>query len=124
MSIHFQREIKNLIKYLNIYIADIFIEYEKQNGRIFKNINLYNEKIRKNLEDDNFTNWLVGRGVQCDKIQDTELLKYILEQMNNSQIYSSCLLKNTNFEDMSPCDIINTFARYHAEISFIVEDDS
>ena len=124
MTNYYQKDTEYLIKYIHIYIADIFIEYEKQTGHIPENIVLYNEKIRKSLEGEQFTNWLVGRGIHYNNIKDTELFKYILNQMDNPQIYSACLSNNTSLSELQPCDIINTFARYDAELSLIIKDDN
>lgn len=119
MSNYCKKEIDILIKFIHIYIADILIEYEKQTGHIPENVRLYNDIIRKSLEGEKFTTWLNSRGVHCNEINDTELLQYMLNLINDNRKNKLNLLV-----DLSPCDTINTFARYNAELSLVIIDDN
>ena len=119
MSSNYRKDIEILIKLIHIYIADIFIEYEKQSGNIPESIYIYNECIYNNIENDKFTTWLYNKGINCNKITDIDLLKYIINQIDENYIAKKYLLEDKTF---SPYLIINTFARYEADKSLIIKD--
>jgi hypothetical protein len=118
-----KNEIQNLIRIIHMYIGDCFIKYEEKNNSKPKYIYEYNNEIRIKLEDDNFTRWLYERGVDCVKILDTELSQYIIEQMDDKNIFLQCLPKNVSCDTLKFYDIVNIFARYEAEKTLIIKDD-
>lgn len=106
-----------------MYIGDCFIRYEEKNNSKPKYIYEYNNEIRINLENDNFTKWLYNRNIDCVKFLDAELSEYIIKQMDDKNILLQCLPKNVSYDTLKFYDIINVFARYEAEKSLIIKDD-
>ena len=118
-----KNEVKNLIRIIHMYIGDCFIRYEEKNNSKPKYIYEYNNEIRINLENDNFTKWLYNRNIDCVKFLDAELSEYIIKQMDDKNILLQCLPKNVSYDTLKFYDIINVFARYEAEKSLIIKDD-